>query len=118
VSSEPRWMGTTMSKRSRLSTALLELLKNDPEWTAYVADLSPTTPLRQAVEDYLRFVKERVALTEEEIESADQILAMMAERGYRTPETMAEAIESGDVSLADLAARLRGPARRLETGGA
>jgi hypothetical protein len=112
------WMGTTLSKRSRLSTALLELLQNDPEWTAYVADLSPTTPLRRAVEDYLRFVRERVALTEEEVAFADQILAMMVERGYRTAEGVAEAIESNDVSLAELMARLQGSPRRLEPGGA
>ena len=108
--------GHTVHKRSRLQTALLELLKTDPEWTAYVAGLSPSTPLRTAVEDYLRFVKDRVALTNEEAGFADEVLAVMAERGYRTAETMADAIESGQVSLAELAALLRGPARRAEAG--
>jgi hypothetical protein len=96
-----------LRKTSRLQTALLDMLKNDPEWAAYVADLSPSTPLRKAVDDYLRFVRERVALTDEESAFADEILAMMAERGYKTPEKVAEAIESGAISLADLAMRLR-----------
>lgn len=106
-----------MRKTSRLQTALLELLKNDPEWAAYIADLSPSTPLRKAVDDYLRFVRERVALTDEESAFADEILAMMAERGYQTPEKVAEAIESGAVSLSELAAMLR-PGRQVEAGSA
>ncbi len=108
----------TLARRSRLSTFLLELLENDPEWAEHVAELSPSTPLRRAVEDYLEFVKARVALTEEEVATADRILETMAEHGYSTPETMADAIESGDVSLAELAARLQGSRRRLEPEGA
>lgn len=91
-----------MARRSRLSTFLLELLENDPDWAAHVAELSPSTPLRQAVEDYLKFVKARVALTEEEAATADRILETMAQQGFETPETMADAIESGNVSLTRL----------------
>ncbi len=111
-------VGTTLGTRQGLSTVLLDLLKSDPEWAAYVAELSPSTPLRRAVEDYLRFVKQRVAPTRDEAAAADQILAMMAEFGYRTPAKMAEAIESGTVSVAELASQLPASARGPEAGGA
>jgi hypothetical protein len=109
-----------MDKRRPLTTFLLELLANDPEWAAHVASLSPRTSLRQAVEDYLRFLKARVALTPEEIATADRILAMMAERGYDTPDRMAEAIETGEVSLAAFSRGTRVSAKkpRLDLGGA
>ena len=61
------------------SKFLLDLLRDDPEWASYVASLSPNIPLRRAVEEYLRFVKERLGLTPEEIEAADRILALMQE---------------------------------------
>jgi hypothetical protein len=108
-----------MNNRRPLTTFLLELLENDPEWAAHVASLSPRTPLRHAVEDYLRFVKARVALTPEEIANADRILGMMAEHGYDTPDQVAEAIESGKVSLPAAGPRkAQAKKPRLEPGGA
>jgi len=96
-----------MATRTGLSAALLGLLTNDPEWTEYVAGLSPSTPLRAAVEDYLQRVRERVALTDDEVALADHILDMMAERGYQTSDAMAEAIESGVINLRSMLATLR-----------
>jgi hypothetical protein len=107
-----------MNNRRPLTTFLLELLEDDPEWAAHVASLSPRTPLRQAVEDYLRFVKTRIALTDEEAAAADRILGMMAEKGYDTPDQVAEAIESGEVSLATFTRSMRAKKPRLDLGGA
>ena len=81
------------------SKFLLDLLRDDPEWASYVASLSPNIPLRRAVEEYLRFVKERLGLTPEEIEAADRILALMQEQGYTSPQEIAEAFARGRVSL-------------------
>ena len=107
-----------MTDRRPLTTFLLELLEDDPEWAAHVASLNPRTPLRQAVEDYLRFVKTRIALTEEEAAAADRILGMMAEKGYDTPDQVAEAIESGEVSLANFGRGMGAKKPRLDMGGA
>ena len=85
------------------SKYLLDLLRDDPEWASYVASLSPNMPLRKAVEEYLRFVKERLGLTAEEIEAADRILALMQEQGYTSPDEIAEAVRRGRVSLRALA---------------
>jgi hypothetical protein len=85
------------------SKFLLDLLQDDPEWATYVASLKPGIPLRRAVEDYLRFVKARLALTQEEIEAADRILSLMEQNGYKSPDEMAEAVERGKVSLRALA---------------
>ena len=85
------------------SKFLLDLLQDDPEWTAYVASLSPNIPLRRAVEEYLRFVKERLGLTPEEIEAADRILTLMEERGIGSPEEIADAVAHGKVSIPALA---------------
>ena len=90
------------------SKFLLDLLRDDPEWASYVASLSPNIPLRKAVEDYLRFVKERLGLTLEEIETADRILSLMQEQGYASPEEFAEAVSGGKVSLRALADALGG----------
>ena len=81
------------------SKFLLDLLQDDPEWASYVASLSPNMPLRRAVEEYLRFVKERLGLTAEEIEVADRVLALMQAQGYTSPEEVAEAVKGGKVSL-------------------
>ncbi len=96
-----------MATRTGLSAALLDLLANDPEWTEYVVGLNPSTPLRAAVEDYLRRVRERIAPTDDEVALADHILDMMAESGYETSDAMAEAIESGVVNLRSMLATLR-----------
>jgi hypothetical protein len=85
------------------SKYLLDLLRDDPEWTSYVASLSPSMPLRRAVEEYLRFVKERVGLTPEEIDAADRILGLMEERGFSSPDEIAEAVARGKVNLPALA---------------
>jgi hypothetical protein len=81
------------------SKFLLDLLQDDPEWASYVASLSPNMPLRRAVEEYLRFVRERLGLTAEEIEVADRILALMQEQGYTSPEEVAEAVRGSKVNL-------------------
>ena len=81
------------------SKFLLDLLRDDPEWADYVASLSPNLPLRKAVEEYLRFVKERLGLTPEEIEAADRILALMQAQGLTSPDEIAEAVKGGKVSL-------------------
>jgi hypothetical protein len=90
------------------SKFLLDLLRDDPEWASYVASLNPNLPLRRAVEEYLRFVKERLGLTPEEIEAADRILALMQEQGYTSPEEIAEAVRGGKVSLRALIDSLGG----------
>jgi len=90
------------------SKFLLDLLRDDPDWASYVASLSPNIPLRRAVEEYLRFVKERLGLTPEEIEAADRILALMQEQGYTSPEEIAEAVRGGKVSLRALIDSLGG----------
>jgi len=90
------------------SKFLLDLLRDDPEWASYVASLSPNIPLRRAVEEYLRFVKERLGLTPEEIEAADRILALMQEQGYTSTDEIAEAVRGGKVSLRALADALGG----------
>jgi len=84
------------------SKFLLDLLQDDPEWASYVASLSPNMPLRRAVEEYLRFVKERLGLTPEEIEAADRILALMQEQGITSPDEITEAVKGGRVSLRSL----------------
>jgi len=84
------------------SKFLLDLLQDDPEWASYVASLSPNMPLRRAVEEYLRFVKERLGLTPEEIEAADRILALMQEKGITSPDEITEAVKGGRVSLRSL----------------
>ena len=84
------------------SKFLLDLLQDDPEWASYVAGLSPNMPLRRAVEEYLRFVKERLGLTPEEIEAADRILALMQEQGITSPDEITEAVKGGRVSLRSL----------------
>ena len=84
------------------SKFLLDLLQDDPEWASYVASLSPNMPLRRAVEEYLRFVKERLSLTPEEIEAADRILALMQEKGITSPDEITEAVKGGRVSLRSL----------------
>ena len=84
------------------SKFLLDLLQDDPEWASYVASLSPNMPLRRAVEEYLRFVKERLGLTPEEIEAADRILALMQEQGISSPDEITEAVKGGRVSLRSL----------------
>ena len=81
------------------SKFLLDLLQDDPEWASYVASLSPNMPLRRAVEEYLRFVRERLGLTAEEIEVADRVLEMMQEQGYASPEEVAEAVRGRKVNL-------------------
>jgi len=85
------------------SKFLLDLLRDDPEWASYVASLSPNIPLRRAVEEYLRFVKERLGLTPEEIEAADRILALMQEQGLASPDEIADAVKGGKVSIRALA---------------
>ena len=90
------------------SKFLLDLLRDDPEWASYVASLSPKIPLRRAVEEYLRFVKERLGLTAEEIEAADRILALMEKHGYGSADEMVEAVARGKVSLRALADALGG----------
>jgi len=90
------------------SKFLLDLLQDDPEWASYVASLSPNMPLRRAVEEYLRFVKERLGLTPEEIETADRILALMQEQGFASPDEIAEAVRGGKVSLRALIDSLGG----------
>ena len=89
-----------MSNEPRpFSKFLLDLLRDDPEWASYVASLNPNIPLRRAVEDYLRFVKERLGLTPEEIEAADRILTLMQEQGYTSAEEIAKAVKGGNVNL-------------------
>jgi len=90
------------------SKFLLDLLRDDPEWASYIASLSPNIPLRRAVEEYLRFVKERLGLTPEEIEAADRILALMQEQGYTSADEIAEAVRGGKVNLRALIDSLGG----------
>ena len=90
------------------SKFLLDLLRDDPEWASYVASLSPNIPLRRAVEEYLRFVKERLGLTPEEIDAADRLLALMQEEGLTSPDEIAEAVRGGKVSLRALVDALGG----------
>lgn len=92
-----------MKEPRPFSKFLLDMLRDDPEWASYVASLNPNIPLRRAVEEYLRFVKERLGLTPEEIEAADRILALMQEHGYTNTDEMADAVRRGKVSLRALA---------------
>jgi hypothetical protein len=92
-----------MKEPRPFSKFLLDMLRDDPEWASYVASLNPNIPLRRAVEEYLRFVKERLGLTPEEIEAADRILALMQEHGYTNADEMADAVRRGKVSLRALA---------------
>jgi hypothetical protein len=62
-------------------TTLWDTLADDPEWSAYVRNLSPRTPLRTAVRHYVQMLSSRLAPTPSEVRSAERILAAMERSG-------------------------------------
>jgi hypothetical protein len=93
------------------SWALLfrETLADDPEWTAYMRNVSPRTPLRKAVEEYVRLLSRRIALTEQESRAAAALLTAIEESEFATADEFFDAVERGEVSLKGRRTRKRKP---------
>jgi hypothetical protein len=106
------------------SWALLfrETLADDPEWKAYMRNVSPRTPLRKAVEEYVRLLSLRIALTQQESRAAAALLTAIEESEFATADEFFDAVERGEVSLDGKPRRRRGtrrsPAPKLEPHGA
>jgi hypothetical protein len=69
---------------SPLAALLTQVLADDPDWAAYVRNLSPRTPLRRAVADYVHILSARLAPTPRELKAAERILAAMERSGFDT----------------------------------
>lgn len=76
-----------------------ETLADDPEWIAYMRNVSPRTPLRKAVEQYVRLLSLRIALTEQESRAAAALLMAIEESDFATPDEFFDAVERGEVTL-------------------
>ena len=81
-----------------LASLLSETLTDDPEWAAYVRNLSPTTPLRQAVTEYVRVLSMRLAPTPRERRAAQRILAEMERKGFASVDEYIEAKDPREVN--------------------
>jgi hypothetical protein len=98
-----------MSKQAGSWTSLLqETLADDPDWGPYVRSLSPATPLRRAVTEYVRRLSMRLAPTPRERRAAERILAEMERNGFASVDEYFEALDRGD--LKNGARRARRPA--------
>jgi hypothetical protein len=87
-----------MAKQAASWTSLLrETLADDPEWGPYVRNLSPATPLRRAVTEYVRILSMRLAPTPRERRAAERILAEMERNGFASVDEYFEALDRGDV---------------------
>jgi hypothetical protein len=62
-------------------TILRDTLADDPEWTEYVRSLSPKTPLRRAVAQYVHMLSSRLAPTPSEVRAAERLLTAMERSG-------------------------------------
>jgi hypothetical protein len=60
---------------------LRDTLADDPEWTEYVRSLSPRTPLRRAVAQYVHRLSSRLAPTPSEVRAAERVMAALAHGG-------------------------------------
>ena len=60
---------------------LKDSLADDPEWSEYLRSLSPRTPLRTAVSQYVRMLSSRLAATPQEVRAAQRVLAAMERSG-------------------------------------
>ena len=78
-----------------------ETLSKDDDWARHVGSLNPRIPLRKAIEDYVHTLNSRAAVTPQDIETAELILAAMRKHGFDTVDAFFVAVERGDVNLTD-----------------
>jgi hypothetical protein len=76
-----------------------ETLSDDNEWAKHVASLNPRMSLRKAIEDYVHTLKSRAAVTPQDEQAAELILAAMRLHGFDTVDDFLVALDRGDVSL-------------------
>jgi hypothetical protein len=76
-----------------------ETLSKDHEWAEHVASLNPRMSLRKAIEDYVHTLKSRAAVTPQDEQAAELILAAMRLHGFDTVDAFLVALDRGDVSL-------------------
>lgn len=101
-----------MTKQAASWTSLLqETLADDPEWGPYVRGLSPSTPLRRAVAEYVRILSMRLAPTPRERQAAERILAEMERNGFESVDEYFEALDRGEIRNGSRRARRPQPAR-------
>jgi len=87
-----------MTKQAASWTSLLqETLADDPEWGPYVRSLSPATPLRRAIADYVRILSMRLAPTPRERRAAERILADMERNGFGSVDEYFDALDRGEI---------------------
>jgi hypothetical protein len=78
-----------------------ETLSEDPEWAKHVVGLNPRTPLRKAIEDYVHTLTSLAAVTPQDVETAELILAAIKRHGFDTVDAFLVAVDRGDVNLID-----------------
>jgi hypothetical protein len=93
-------VGHAMTNDDHPWTAFVrETLTKDNEWAEHVASLNPRMSLRKAIEDYVHTLKSRAAVTPQDEEAAELILAAMRQHGFDTVDAFLVALDRGDVSL-------------------
>lgn len=86
-----------MNDAVSLGVLWTEILADDPDWAAYVEGLSPKTPLRRAVADYVHALTSRLAPTPAERRAAEQVLHAMEHSGFDTIDEYFAVLEPGAV---------------------
>lgn len=113
-------VGHAMTNDERWTSFLRGIASDDPEWAAYLATLSPKTPLSQAVKGYVRILTSRYLLTPEELAAAGRILEAMEEHGFTDADQFIDALDRGEIGPPNRRGRGRIRAKQAgwEPGGA